>query len=357
MPTKVEPNVTYKINAVEIFSTGTWNGTRITTKDLDSMISAFEELKDGVRPFLKLGHTDKQKLAQNSGLPALGWITNLYRQGEKLLADFDYIPEKVFTLIQNRAYRKVSCEVYFNAEVDGKKYPAILFAVALLGAETPGVMNLEDILGTYQFEKLFEEFQNSGTLDLYSFENPNNLGGEVMPAEKTEAELALEKELEAKKADFEKLDAEKKDFEAKLQAKDQELEQLKQFKAQAEADKEAALKEAEAAREEAFITELEAEKLSTPAMKEFVKELCSREQKQEFSFGDKKMSRFEMIKEVLKLAHEAGKVNFQESSFADKNKGASKEDQMKEEIQKYMTDNKCDYATAYKQVMKNKKED
>jgi len=354
VPQKVEENVTYKINAVEIFSTGTWNGIKITTKDLDSMVEAFSELKEGIRPFLKLGHGERQKLAQNTGLPAIGWITNLYRVDNKLLADFDYIPEKVYRLIKNSAYRKVSCEVYFNAEVDGRKYPAVLFAVALLGAETPGVMNLDDVLGTYQFEKLFAEFQNQGTLDLYSFENPYNLGGN-MPVEKTDAELALEQELATQKENFAKIESEKQEFEAKLAEKDQELEQLRQFKAQADADKEAAIKQAKEAQKDAFITELESEKLITPSMKDFVVELISDEQKVEFSFGDKKMNKFEMVKELLKLAHETGKVNFEENSFADKNKGAGKDKAEEEEIKKYMSEKNCDYATAYKQVMKNKK--
>ncbi len=344
---KVVETTTYKINAVEVFSTGEWNGTRVTTKDLDDMVSAYEELKGGIRPYLKFGHANEQMLAQKTGLPSIGWVTNLYRQNNKLLADFDYIPSKVFSLLQSRAYRKVSCEVYFDINISGKKYRRVLGAVALLGAETPGVMNLDDILGQYSFQKRFAEIENLGNAEFYSFENQYILTGDGMPeAQKTDAELALEAATAA-------AETQKKEFELQLSAKDAELEALRQFKAEAEIAAQTAFAEAEAARKEAFCAKLEAKKIVTPGMKDMVLELLG-ESKQEYSIADKKMSREELLESLLSLSHEAGKVNFTESSTNDFAKDGDLVKETEKEIQSYQDSHKCDYATAHKAVLRAK---
>ena len=84
----IEPAGLFSIKDVEIFSTGTWNGKEITEKDLDNIVDAFSKTKEVVRPFLKLGHDDNQKLIQNDGLPAAGWVENVRKVGGKLRADF-----------------------------------------------------------------------------------------------------------------------------------------------------------------------------------------------------------------------------------------------------------------------------
>jgi len=292
------------------------------------MVDAFAELKEGIRPFLKLGHGERQKLAQNTGLPAIGWITNLYRNGDKLLADFDYIPEKVFKLLQMRAYRKVSCEVYFDLNIQGKKYPKVLGAVALLGAETPGVMNLEDILGQYSFNNLFADIENFGNAELYSFENPHILTGGTMPDDvKSDTEIALEQELAEQKAMVQK-------FELDKSAVDKELAEAKVRLQEFEAREQAALAEAEEARKEAFCAKMEAKKIVTPGMKDLVKELLG-ESKKSYSIADKTMSREELLEQVLALAHEAGKFNFTESSTAEFAKDGDKTKMIDKEIKDY----------------------
>jgi len=93
------------VEGVEVFSAGKWNGDIYTIEDLDIMVQAFDETRGGIQPHIKLGHDDGQKIIQTDGLPAAGWIGNLYRSGEKLYADFVDIPKKVFQLIENKAYR------------------------------------------------------------------------------------------------------------------------------------------------------------------------------------------------------------------------------------------------------------
>lgn len=140
---------TKDIAGVEIFAVGKWNGDEYTEKDLDEMVRAFNETSQTVRPYLKLGHDNAQKLAQKDGFPAVGWATNLRRVGEKLVADFKNVPGKIYDLIVSGAYRKVSSEIWWNVELIGKKYARALKAVALLGADTPAVQTLNDIIEFY----------------------------------------------------------------------------------------------------------------------------------------------------------------------------------------------------------------
>ena len=126
-----------EINGVEIFATGKHNGETYDTDDLDEMIRAFNEMD--FQPPLKLGHDD------SPGVPAVGYISRLWRNGNKLLADFVDINERVFALIKEKAFNRVSAEIYFNFERAGKKYRRALKALALLGATIPAVSGLKPL--------------------------------------------------------------------------------------------------------------------------------------------------------------------------------------------------------------------
>lgn len=145
------------IAGVEIFAVGKWNGDKYSEEDLDSLIHSFEETKDKLKPYLKLGHGKEQSLLRADELPAAGYISKIYKTGKKLIADFVNVPEKIYELIRRRAYSKQSAEIYQNIEIDGKKYPWALKAVALLGGETPGVHNLNEILALgYSKDNLYK---------------------------------------------------------------------------------------------------------------------------------------------------------------------------------------------------------
>ena len=123
------------IRGVEIFGTGTHNGDQYTEKDLDDMVAAFGKLD--VKPALKVGHT-KDK----AGAPAYGWVTNLKRVGQKLVADFESMHDSVVGAIRDKRYDRVSSEIYFNLKRGGETFRRALKAVALLGAEVPAVTGL-----------------------------------------------------------------------------------------------------------------------------------------------------------------------------------------------------------------------
>ena len=143
---------TFDIPGVEIFAVGKWNGDTYTEKDLDEIVKSFQALKDKIKPYLKLGHGEEQKLLRDDELPSAGWISDIKRVGKKLVADFVRIPKKIYEVIKRGAYSRISSELWWDIPIDGKTYPRVLKAVAILGGETPAVHDLNDILDLYSLE-------------------------------------------------------------------------------------------------------------------------------------------------------------------------------------------------------------
>lgn len=167
---------TYDISDVEIFAAGKYNGDEYSIADLDAMVESFAELSGKIKPFLKLGHDENQKLLQKDGMPAAGWITGLKRAGDKLMATFSAVPEKIYELIAAKAYGRFSSEIYWNLKDGQKKYPRVLKAVALLGADTPAVQTLDDFINLYTEDAVFEivkayhELQDGENMEKAEFE-------------------------------------------------------------------------------------------------------------------------------------------------------------------------------------------
>jgi hypothetical protein len=318
---------------VEIFSVGTWNGDTYTEKDLDEMVRAFDANSTTFKPPLKLGHDDKQELLQRDGYPAAGWVERVYRQGEKLLADFIDIPNKIYELIESGAYKKVSSEIFWGIEIGENKYDRMLAGVALLGADVPAVMNLNDIMAMYADrvlqKKFYAEEKNQPTIKTYQFAEDTKV---------TEQEV---------KAMQEKIAA------LELQAK--ENQELKAYKTDAETKIKdlqervgASEKEAQEARVEKDVNELSTKLGLTAAMKPYIKEFVGYGEKKEYSFGEKKLSRAELLEEILGLHAEALKLNTKEQTL----EGKKEDKDLEKKIKDYMKDNKCSYAEAYRAVGK-----
>lgn len=336
---------TFSQNGVEIFSVGQWNGDNFSEKDLNDIVSAFNETKNGVQPYLKLGHNKEQNLLAKDGLPAAGWVDKIYVQGGKLLADFKDIPKKIYQLLEKKAYKKVSCEMFFNVKINNKSYPKLLTAVSLLGADTPAVMNLNDILNLYSFEDENKRY--------FEYEIDESRKETIMA--KTESEIKLELDLDAQKKLYTAEQQKAKELEDKAKEQEREIAALKEFKANAEKQ---ALLDAEKAKEneiKAFSAQLISDKLCTKAMQPLVEELLS--DKKEFSVksGDKALkTKQDVLKEVLKLYTEAQKVNFEESTKETKEFSQDQQAQVDKKIQQYIKDGKT-YKQAYVQAMKDMK--
>lgn len=355
------------IQGVEIFSVGTWNGDEYSQSDLNEMVRAFTEMKETTTPPLKLGHNKQQDALFKDGLPAAGWVGNLYTSGSKLLADFIDIPDKIYQLLKAKAYKKVSSEIFWNATFDGKKYPRMLAAVALLGGEFPAVNNLKDILSWYAGDTLKKIYYPTGDdgLMIKTYHIDDTGQGDAMP--KTESEIKLEYDLKAatEKAEQDAASLKAKDSEIEANAKaiaDQAKENaaLKQFKADAEAK---AAKDAialEEAQMEATLVSLQSEKLISPSMKPYVKALLE-EDKKEYSVkvGDKeeKLSKAELFKTVLKLHSAISSVNFKESSVeGNRPVDEDAEKVLNKKIKDYALKNEVSYGAAYRAVLKKEKE-
>ncbi len=130
----------------EIMSVGKWNGEYFSREDLEEIAHNFELLKNEIKPPLKFGHDEDQTLlGQSDGDPALGWVSALRVEGDKLIATFLQVPAVVRKAITEGRWRRVSAEIYFEAEYKGRKIGKTLKAVALLGADLPAVTNLKDL--------------------------------------------------------------------------------------------------------------------------------------------------------------------------------------------------------------------
>ncbi len=141
--------ITRDIPDVDILAVGVWNEIDFTAEKFDQMVEAHQATV-GVRDVpLKLGHDDGQRLVQDSGYPAAGWIENLRRVGERLVADFMRVPAKVADLIDAGGFRKRSSEINFDIGIGGREWPTVLVGVALLGEDIPAVESLDDIHGLY----------------------------------------------------------------------------------------------------------------------------------------------------------------------------------------------------------------
>jgi hypothetical protein len=178
---------TETLTGVPIFDVGTWNGTEYTDADLDGIANAFAELRGLIDPPAKLGHDEGQKLLQEDGYPAAGWVERLYRNGTQLVADFALVPKQVAELIRAGAYRKVSCEIWFNVSAGGTKYPRVLAGVAFLGEDMPAVATLGDIVALYGMTwrpaRAIAPLAFTAALARYSFANRVTYTARIAPME------------------------------------------------------------------------------------------------------------------------------------------------------------------------------
>ena len=140
---------TYDIENKEIFAVGIWNGVTITEKDLEEIEKNYYALKEQLHPPLKLGHRENLNKKNKDGEPALGWISNVKKVGQKLKASFTKLPEIVYRAIKKGGYRTVSSELFKNYTNNGKSYGKVLAGVALVGADLPAVTTLEDLADYY----------------------------------------------------------------------------------------------------------------------------------------------------------------------------------------------------------------
>lgn len=136
------------VRNVELLKVGRWecsNGTFDFTAE--HLAAAVEAHVAGVlrKPPLKVGHDDPRF----DGGPALGYVDNLRLTdgGTTLVGDLVNVPSALAKLLPY-AYTDRSIEaIYDYRDGDGRVWPFMLTALALLGASAPAVRNLKSLQG------------------------------------------------------------------------------------------------------------------------------------------------------------------------------------------------------------------
>ena len=156
---------------VDIFAVGTWRGINSGPEgdtyeegDLDRMVEAFNERI--IEPNIKITHgTDAEQVD-------IGKVANLRRVGKKLFADFVNVPKALYELMKKGLFKSRSSEVIWNLKKDGKTWPRVLKAVALLApGQKPAVGALSE---GYQFEALYCYEHPQPEKQKYQFEPPES---------------------------------------------------------------------------------------------------------------------------------------------------------------------------------------
>ena len=138
-----------EIAELELFEVGTYGGRSWTEDDLAEIVSNFDKLKDVLKPTLVIGHGEDQKLLKDTGIFAAGWLASLAAKGGKLVSAITDVPRVVADLINKKAFRRVSAEIYIDFEYKGRRFGKVLRRVALLGGAIPEVKTLQDIAALY----------------------------------------------------------------------------------------------------------------------------------------------------------------------------------------------------------------
>jgi hypothetical protein len=143
----------HQIPRVELFAVGVHRDQPYSAADLDLVVRNFHRFAGAngeavglkINPPVCLGHSEEQALLEGSDLPAAGIVSNVWREGGKLLGSFRDVPDTIARLINQRAYRTVSAEFWPDLVDQGVSYGLTLRRVALLGGEVPQVKSLADL--------------------------------------------------------------------------------------------------------------------------------------------------------------------------------------------------------------------
>lgn len=181
-----------EVPEVEIMEAGTWKGHKYTEKDFDEAIINFN---NGVlEPYVNIDHNDKLtgQMRRMLNVMSFGFVSKLYRNGKKLLADFKQVPKLIAELIVAGALKKRSVEWWTKYDhANGKILNNVLEAVTFHGANgVPAVNTLADVVKLYKDD----------------YRKPTDIKGEKMTIDFKQEELELE-EIKIQKSEYDKLKA------------------------------------------------------------------------------------------------------------------------------------------------------
>lgn len=341
---------THELKGIEIFAAGHWNGEDYNEAHLETIARSFEKTKDYLKPYLKIGHGEKQRLLAGDELPAAGFIQRVYKSGNKLLADITKVPRVIYELIRRKAYSRVSSELFVNFRANNETHPLALKAVAILGGETPAVHTLSDILNWYTVDDTVIAYRKQDDIrevdiDVAAF----NLSTQ-------EVTMTIE-ELQRKNA---VLEAENKSFKEENAALEADLKKANEEKTRIEGEAKAFKDKAEAleadavkAKKESRNREISAKVKAyvdaervTPVQGKFIEELLKKSEEsgeKKFSVDGKDFSSVDaMIEEFIK----AGEVKLNTEQKTTNDGVEKSEDAFLEKVRSYAKEKQVSFKDA-----------
>jgi hypothetical protein len=350
---KVIPQ-TFDLEGREIFAVGVHHGDKYTIEDLDEIADNFERLGELIKPPLKLGHNDEQeKEILRDGQPALGWIENVRRMGEKLVADFKQLPATVYAAIMSGRYKRISPEIVYKIKSGDTTFKNVLWAVSLLGADVPAVKNLLDIdksvgsllsadtRDSLEFESLraYTLEVNEGVIEVRKQQKEDYMGElEIIQGEKKK----LSDDLDVQKQENAKLEAEIKKY------KDEEAERLKK--------EEITARTATVSDVKKFCEEqVEASKM-TPDVRDKILTAIE-DSKRAYSHEDRAVFiPFEILKTYAETIDKVFIEKDEKGSSHKKKDYASVKEEIHEKTLAIVSERKMDYADAMQEVLRDNSE-
>lgn len=202
---------------VEIAEIGTWKGHTFTEKDFDEAIQNFNNKI--ASPYITIDHDTKTtaKWTKDVDAVSLGNISELWREGKKLMAKFKQVPKLIAELIDAGSLKQRSIEYWKKfLHASGKTYNNVLEAVTFFGANgLPAISGLADVpklfkvdAGMYEFNKKSIE-QHEGDKIIIPFKNQEEKMADI-ELTKEEYQSLLENKVQLEKF---KLDVDGKDKE------------------------------------------------------------------------------------------------------------------------------------------------
>ena len=209
---------------IAIARTGTFQAKNghyytLTSNALDAIAAGYDPARQEAP--LVFGHPKDNE-------PAYGWVKRLFRNGEKLFAQFSQVPDNIRSAVRNGHYKYVSMALH----PDGKR----LRHVGLLGAVAPAI----DGLGPVEMSGSDEFTINFAAADLETEARPLRDGPEAadqgvgMGPEEQKRLGALEEQLKSLSAQVDALTAAKEKAEAEAREAKEKAEKLEGEKRQAE---------------------------------------------------------------------------------------------------------------------------
>lgn len=336
---------------VEIMRTGEWKHPvygelKITDETLENIIYNFNDKVRGTDIPIDLEH----EVSQHKG-EAAGWIKNLIKKGNKLLAEIEWTKlgqEK----IKDKIYKYFSPEFKFNYQDNetGKVYKDVLFGGGLTNKPfikrmNPVMLSDNMIADFCEYKQINKKEDNVNmNKELYKILQLSETATNDDMMNTIKSLIESSKKMSELTKTLEEMTTENKELKENYEEKEEELKTMKEKEEEVKEDN---VKMSEKIKDiEAKLLHSDWEKVSSIALSEgkLTQKMLSVYEK---SFK----SNPEATKEMMKVLEPV--VNLSEKGSSKSNDDKSNTDLFNDEVTKYMSENKVDYTQAIVAVEKN----